>query len=248
MDMSASTFSDPAMRASLQQYYEDKKAAAVAAWKARPEMPDEVTIQTPDGQTHTAKMIPISAEQMEKALVSFDKWLEIMAEDFGRTSTSLEMAQSRIAQLEENNPSNSSTVQATFADKGTLLAYINEDGTLVTSNGAEDYLGGISETADSLGLSGQRRVDYLTRKVKEALADRYPRLDVQSYTAATSPSLRDFANQWYNNYDADAIYTDAMADAKAQLDDVTAWHTRWQNNMYDIQGYLMKLQQQQPAA
>lgn len=243
MQLTASVFSDPAMRPALQQYYEDKKAAAVEAWKAREEMPNEVKINMPDGEVKTATMIHISAEQMEKAFVSFDKWLELMAETFDTSSTNMQAAQERVAKLEENNPNNSSNVRATFSDDGALLAYINEDGTLVTSNGAEDVLGDIEKRADTLGLHGQFRIDYLVQEAQKALEKFYPDLSLQTYDSENSPSLREFANLWYFNYDADAIYNDALAEAKAHLDDVSAWHTRWQNNMYEMQSYLLKTQQ-----
>ncbi len=82
MQISASTFSDPAMRPGLEQYYEQKKAELYESLKARPALPEEIRFTTADGTEHIAKAIPISAEKMVASLVGFDKWLEFQAESF----------------------------------------------------------------------------------------------------------------------------------------------------------------------
>ena len=84
MQITASTFTDPAMRDGLQQYYEHKKADLYEALKAREDadLPKEVRIRIGEGQFETATLIPISAEKMIGALVDFDRWLEFQAESF----------------------------------------------------------------------------------------------------------------------------------------------------------------------
>lgn len=92
MQITASTFTDPAMREGLQRYYEDKKADLYEAWKAREDtdLPREVRIRTGEGQFDTATLIPISAEKMIGALVDFDRWLEFQAESFTKPMHRLE--------------------------------------------------------------------------------------------------------------------------------------------------------------
>lgn len=246
MQISASTFSDPAMRPHLQLYYENKKAVAVEAWKARENEPSgDVKIKTGDGQHHTVKMIPITAEQMEKAIVSFDKWLEFQAEFFNHPMhgpEGLQRAQERLALLEQNNPDSDSNVRATFAGKEQLFAYITSDGGLVTSNGA-DYLQKIAQKADEMGLRGQSRIDYLSREIRNVLAKQHTDLTVTIYNDVTSPTKREFADMWYVNFDVDKHYRDAMREAENHLMTINAWHQQWQKNMHEIQSFLLSLQE-----
>lgn len=257
MTISASVFTDPTMRVGLQQYYDTQKAAAVAAWKAREDQPaGDVKIPTGDGGYKTVSMIPISADQMEKAFVSFDKWLEFQA-DFadneGIGPARLARAQQRLDDLQAQSPDSSSNVRTTFSTNGKLLAYINADGSLVTSNiGAapgepsptpmETRLQAISQAADNMGLTGQRRIDYLNREVGNALGERY-RVNMTSYDAETSPTKREFGEMWYPNFDVDQVYNDALKDAQASYDEANAWYKQWQGHMNDIQSFLLSLQE-----
>ncbi|MCL6708303.1 hypothetical protein M8R20_14985 [Pseudomonas sp. R2.Fl] len=243
MQINASTLTDPALRPQLEQYYENKKAATVAAWKEREDdIPREATITLPDGRTETLTPMTITAEQIETMFVSFDKWVEFMSESLDRSSTDLARAEERLAQIEEFNPDSSSNVRATFSRDGVLYAYINADGTLVSSNGAEKYLQGLEQTADENGLTGELRADYLARETEKILSDIYPELEVGLYDEATSPTLRDFANTWYHGYDAQQIYDDALAGARDHYETVKQWHTQWQTNLYDIQSFLLNSQ------
>lgn len=243
MDVTAATFTDPAMRPQLEAYYDNKKAELLEALKARGPMPEEVKFTTSDGETHIAKALNISPEKMVNSLVSFDKWLEFQASSERLPQQSLDIAQKRLDNLTENGPDTSSHVRTTFSDKGVMLAYINDDGTFVTSNAAAPRLQALAKKADDMGLSGQSRLDYLNRAFKDALAEDHKGLQVANYTSATAPTKREFAQAWYPNYDADRQYQDTLADAKASLDDAKAWHQQWQNNMNDIRNFLLGLQQ-----
>ncbi|MBR0556565.1 hypothetical protein J5J10_12830 [Ciceribacter sp. L1K23] len=243
MQLTASMLTDPAMRSQLEAFYENKKNETLDALRQREsEFPDGfagATITMPDGETRTLGPNLFTAEMAEKSFVSFDQWISFMAERFDDTSTSLAQAQKRVADVEAMNPDNSSAVRATFSKEGTLYAYINEDGTLVTSNGTEPYLEGLEEEARRNGLSGEALVDHLAARVKAILEERFPELGVERFDAETAPTIREFAQSWYHGYDADEIYQDALADATAHLDSVKAWHEQWQANLYEIQGFLM---------
>jgi hypothetical protein len=76
MTFSTSSLTDPSIRSQLQAGYDSRKAAAVEAWDERPEQPAEVTLRLSDGSAETLTAITISAEQIEKAFVDFDTWLE----------------------------------------------------------------------------------------------------------------------------------------------------------------------------
>lgn len=245
MQMTASIFTDPMMRSQLEAYYENKKASLYEIWKAREtEASKDVTMRDPDGTLKTMTFKPVSADKMLNAMVSFDKWLEFQAESFdARGPKSLEHAQQRVAQLEAESPESSSNVLATFSSKGTLLAYINADGSLVTSNGAEAYLGGITERADAMGLTGRARVAYMKAEVGQVLAERYSGLKVAIYDVETSPTKREFGKMWYPNHDVDAIYNDAMVSAREHLDSMMAWYQQWQSGMNEIRSFLLSMQE-----
>lgn len=247
MQITASTFSDPAMRAGLQAYYENKKAVLFETLKAREaQKPQEVTIKGADGQSQTLSVIPISAEKMVGAMVDFDRWLDWQADSFdngGFGPTSLARAQEMIRSLEANGPDSPSNVRMTFASEGKILSYVNADGTLAITNDASGLILPIVEKANDLGLAGQARLDYLGREIKGALAQAYPDVKVTSYNEATSPSKRDFARMWSTGHDVDRHYDDAMRDALAHLDGAKAWHQSWQNNMNDIRSFLLGLQE-----
>jgi hypothetical protein len=242
MTFSTSSLTDPSLRSQLQSAYDSKKSAAVEAWDERPEQPAQATMTLADGSTETLTAITISADQISKAFVDFDTWLETMVQTGESTANSVADATDRLAEVEAMNPANSAGIAASFSQDGVLYAYIRDDGTLVTSNGSEDLLAGLSEEAEASGLSGEALADDLTTKVTERLAVAYPDLEVETYDSETSPTIGDFSSRWSNDFDADSVYADALADAQASLDEARGWADRWQANLYEIQGFLMQTQ------
>lgn len=242
MTFSTSSLTDPSLRSQLQSVYEAKKAAAVEGWDQRPDLPAEAKMKMPDGSVETLTVIPITADQLQRAFVDFDTWLETMVQTGEFNDTTVTHATDRLAQVEAMNPANSAEIASTFSQDGVLLAYIREDGTLVTSNGSEDVLADLREQGEASGLSGQLLADYLTTKVTEKLAEAYPYLDVETFNAESSPTIGEFASRWSRDFDADAVYAEALADAKASLDGARDWADRWQANLYEIQGILMQRQ------
>lgn len=242
MTFSTSSLTDPSLRSQLQSVYESKKAAAVEGWDERPDLPAEAKMTMPDGSVETLTVIPITAEQMQRAFVDFDTWLETMVQTGESSATSVAHAMNRLADVETLNPANSAGIASTFSDNGVLLAYIREDGTLVTSNGSEELLSGLGEDAEASGLSGELLADYLATKVTERLAEAYPYLDVETFDSETSPTIGEFSRRWSNGFDADAVYADALADAQASLDEARDWADRWRANLYEIEGILMQTQ------
>lgn len=240
MNLSTSTLNDPALRSQLQSVYESRKAAAVEAWAERPQQPAQATMTMPDGSVQTLTAITVSAEKLSTSFVDFDTWLETMVQINESSQTTLAIATDRLATVEAMNPANSAEIAATFSQDGVMLAYIREDGTLVTSNGSEKFLAGLNEDGQASGLSGELLADYLTSKVRERLAEAYPYLDVETFDSETSPTIGEFARRWSHNFDAEAIYADALADAQASLADARAWNDQSHANLYEIQGMLMQ--------
>lgn len=244
MQFDASTFSDPAMRPQLEQYYEAKKAALVASLKERGDtQPQQVSFKLPDGTEQTGTAIPMSAEFVEKALVSFDKWLEFQAESFEMFGPdSLAMAEQQMERMQANHPDSASGVRSTFSSDGTLLAYVTADGGLATSNGA-DFLQSLAQKADTLGLGGQERIDFLTKEIEKALSSKYSKLDIATYGAADSPSKREFAAMWHPDFDVDQHYAEGLAEAEAQMESAMSWHRNWERNMGEIRSFLLSMQE-----
>lgn len=246
MQISASTFSDPAMREQLQQYYENKKAALYETLKSREPLPETVSIRTGDGQVGTVKAIPISAEKMVGALVSFDKWLELQAKSFENPvmgPKGIERAQEQIDRMKANSPDSPSEVRSTFSSEGSLLAYVNADGGVMISNAAQAKLQPVLDRANSLGLAGEQRISFLNQEIGAALAETYPELKTSRYDGSNAPSKRQFAQMWYPSHDVDSHYDDAMAAARDHFDSVEAWHKQWQGNMNDVRSFLLGLQE-----
>lgn len=245
MEINASTFSDPAMRDQLQQYYEHKKAEIIAAIDARDPLPSEVKVRTRDGKTHTAQAINLTGEQVANALVSFDKWLDFQADALtnGRFSKSaVANAREQMDAVERNSPESSSFVRASFAENGVLLAYVNDDGTLVTSNGVGNSLKSVTQRADDLGLTGEQRVQYLTREIEAALSD-HDDLVTASYGQAASSSKRAFAKTWYPEFDIDQHYADTVTQAQASVQEANAWQRQQEINLNEIRNFLLSLQE-----
>ncbi|WP_142781082.1 hypothetical protein [Agrobacterium sp. T29] len=260
MQLKSSIFTNPAQRAGLEKYYDAQKSELLASLKAREADPSfqatftsELTM--PDGKTLSGKGWRITSEMAEKAMVSFDKWLEIMADTYESQETLFDMAQQRMTMLEAENPDTSSHVRTAFSAGGELLAYINEDGSLVTSNigprhgetmthtALELKLQAILQQADAMRLSGENRIDYLNREVRNALS--YERGDVAmtSYDSGASPTKREFGKAWHTTFDVDQVYADALADARASYDSTKVLHDQWQENLRKMQSFLLGLQE-----
>lgn len=252
MQISASTFSDPAMRDRLQQYYDKRKAELHESLKARDnsKVPDTISYRGADGTTKTATYKPVSADKMMGALVSFDKWLEFQAESFENPimgPDGLARAQEQLDRLETNSPESSSEVRSTFANDGALLAYINADGTAVLSQAAHGKLQPVLDKADRLNLTGQQRIDYLNQQFGAVLSEAYPELETARYDASTAPSKREFAQMWYPSHDVDQHYDEAMAAAREHYDRMNGLHQQWQDRMNEIGSFLLGLQESEPA-
>jgi len=244
MQFDASTFSDPAMRPQLEQYYEAKKAALIASLKERGDtQPQQVTFKLPDGTEQTGTAIPMNAEFVEKALVSFDKWLEFQAESFEMFGPdSLAMAEQQMDRMQANHPDSSSGVRSTFSSEGRLLAYVTADGGLATSNGA-DYLQTLAQKANDLGLAGQDRIDYLNQEIEKALSSKHPDLEIATYDATSTPTKREFAAMWHPDFDVDQHYAEGLAEAEAQMESAMSWHRNWERNMGEIRSFLLSMQE-----
>lgn len=260
MQLNSSIFTDPSQRVGLEKYYENKKTVLINSLKAREADPSfqatfssEVT--TPDGTTLSGKGWRITAEMAERAMVSFDKWLEIMADTSESREIQFDMAQQRMDMLQAESPDSSSHVRTTFAVGGQLLAYINEDGSLVTSNigprhgetvthtALELTVQAIVRQADAMRLSGESRIDYLNREVGNALSNERGDVTMTSYDSGASPTKREFGKAWHTTFDVDQVYADALADARASYDGGKVWHDQWQENLREMQTYLLGLQE-----
>ena len=260
MQLSAAIFSDPTQRAGLEKYYEKQKASTIEALKAREADPEFQTtfndeVKMPNRTTKTLNGTRMTAEMAEKSFVSFDKWAEIMADTYESQANRFEKAQQRLDMLQAESPDSSSNVRTTFSANGQLLAYINADGSLVTFNigpshddkaantALELKLQAISSQADTMGLSGQRRIDYLNREVKNALSQEMGNVSMTSYDSATSPTKREFGKMWQANFNVDQVYSDALADAQTSYKEAKAWHDQWQSNMTAMNRFLLSLQE-----
>ncbi|THV14230.1 hypothetical protein [Rhizobium rhizophilum] len=63
-----------------------------------------------------------------------------------------------------------------------------------------------------------------------------------TFDSETSPTIGEFATRWSTNFDAAAVYAEALADAQTRLDEAQDWADRWQASLYEIQGILMQAQ------
>ena len=244
MEITASILTDPTMRDELQQYYESKKAKAIESWKTREPFVGEVKMLNEDGSYETATLIPI--EKLKLSFASFDEWLNFQVESFDNSGfgpKSMEMAEKMLSHVQKETPDSSSNVRSTFSNDGVLLAYVNTDGSILTTNGSERILNPIIEKANDLGLSGQERVNYLSREAKAALSKNYKGLNVVTYNNSNIPTKREFADIWYDNFDIDQNYRDMMTQAQEQYDSVNEWFQQWQKNMNEMRDYLLTLQE-----
>jgi hypothetical protein len=252
MQLSAAIFNDPTQRANLQKYYENKKSELINTLKTREADPSfeaniSGEIKMPDGTTRAVSGNLMTAEMAEKSLVSFDKWLETTKMIYESQERMYEMAKKSLDFMEANNPDSPSGVHSTFSKDGTLLAYINNDGTMALSNGSDKYLLHLTEKANEQGLTGKARADYLHREVQAELSKHFKDIDVATYNDQTSPTKREFANMWYKDFNIDQAHNDAMMAAQAHYNDAKAWHDQMQKNMKEMQAFLLSLQEEGAA-
>ncbi|MEX2312101.1 MAG: hypothetical protein WD624_06530, partial [Rhodospirillales bacterium] len=241
----------------LGNHESDWSQRALKAREADPNFQSTIEgkIRMPDGTSQTMTGNLMTSDMAEKSFVSFDKWLELQEQVYTSSEKRLEMAQKNMDRLEQDNPDTSSNVRSTFSSGGTLLAYINADGTVAMSNlgpkhgesmthtAMERKIYDIVANADKQNLAGKNRVDYLEREIGKALSQRFKDLNTESYNDASAPSKRAFGNRWYTNFDIDQHYNDAMSEAKASYAEARAWHDQWQNNMNEMNRFLLSLQE-----
>ncbi len=245
MQITASTFADPTLRPQLEKYYESKKAALLESWKSRDDaaLPSEVKYKDSDGNYQTAHVIQMTPEKLQASLASFDDWLSVQQRIADTSTVELAHAQTMLESSQKLSPDDPSGVRTVFSSKGALQAYVNADGTAVSTNAAGKYVSRIIEAANKLGLTGQDRIDYLNTEIKSALDLHYGKTDVTTYTASNSPTRRNFANAWYKNYDIDKNYNDIKESAQQHYDSMSAWNQQWQSNLNEISSYLLRLQE-----
>jgi hypothetical protein len=214
--ISAATFSDSKMRPVLQAYYESK-------------------------QTELNEFI--NGHKVD--CISFSKWLEFSSQSFSDDDSgtlSIKAAQQNVDNVKQNSPDGSSNVKMTFSNNGNLFAYIDSNGGLVTHT-----IGGLdspelTQKADALGLSGQKRIDYLADKIKASLSSRHLDFKVSTYSDKNIPTNREFLNMWYPNRDIDVDYKNTMNAAMEMLHKAQESHNRFEQNIFEIQEFMLKSQ------
>ncbi|MEW9524415.1 hypothetical protein MRBLRH8O_002237 [Agrobacterium radiobacter] len=101
----------------------------------------------------------------------------------------------------------------------------------------------VLQQADAMRLSGQSRIDYLNREVKNVLPHERGDVTMTSYDSGASPTKREFGKAWYTTFDVDQVYTDALADARTSYDSAKVLHDQWQENLRKMQSFLLGLQE-----
>ncbi|PKR54855.1 hypothetical protein [Thalassospira marina] len=247
-DFSEDMYSDPAMQPYLEQYYEKAYAPMrerIAAMRETAQ--DPVTVTGPDGTVATE----LSADQYERMIPSYDKWLEMQQQfspfDFEQQQAAmLEHAKQSVATLEANNPDSQSDVRVVFSNGDQILGYMDKAGGVAMHSGGY-ALQSIVQKANDMGLRGQAREDYITREGTKALSKQYPQLAVSHYSDETAPTRREFSQKWYPNHDIDQNYATALSDARENLSQQQAHYDRIQANMRDMQNFLLGLMEQDAA-
>lgn len=247
-DFSEEMYSDPAMRPYLEKYYEKAYAPMrerIAAMRDSDYEP--VTVTGPDGSTATE----LSADQYERMIPGFDKWLELQQQfspfDFEQQQAAmLEHAKQSVATLEARSPDSPSDVRVVFSNGDQILGYMDEAGGVASHSGGH-ALQSVVQKANELGLRGQAREDYITREGTTALSGQYPNLTVNHYSDETAPTRREFSQKWYPNHDIDQNYATALADAREHLSQQQSQYDRMQSNMRDMQTFLLGLMEQNAA-
>ncbi|OKH88272.1 hypothetical protein [Thalassospira sp. TSL5-1] len=247
-DFSEEMYSDPAMRPYLEQYYE--KAYAPMRERIagmRKDNHEPVTFTDSNGNVATE----LSADQYEKMIPSFDKWLEVQQQfspfDFEQQQAAmLEHAKQSVATLEARNPDSQSDVRVVFSNGNQILGYMDSAGGVASHSGGY-ALQNIVQKANDMGLRGQARQDYITREGTALLSKQYPNLTVNRYTDETAPTRREFSQKWYPDHDVDQSYASALADARDNLTKQQSQYDRMQSNMRDMQNFLLGLMEQSAA-
>lgn len=234
------------MRPHLKEYYEDayeplrERIAGMKEAEANGQAPK--TITTKDGEVVTE----LSAAQYESAIPSFDKWLDMqqnfsvfdLAEQSNSVVNRVQDAYERVEQdLSPDQPSNVKTV---FSDGNKILAYINQDGSLVTHEGGS-ALQKIAKQADKLNLTGAAKTAYLQKHGAAELSHRYANLQVITYDHENIPTRREFSETWYPHHDVDAAYENALKEFKDSLEQRQAWQTQQEQNLNNFRNALLKI-------
>lgn len=246
MQITGATFTDPAFRPQLQQYYESKKAAAIESLRSRDAgaSPKEISYTDADGKTHTAVAAPVSAEKMIGALASFEQWLDISAKMYGEGGWASRLNKMPTEeQMIGPHPDSRSDVRTAFSHNGELLAYITKDGGVANIRGGDRYTDKAIQSANEKGLLGQARVDYLAREIQAAFLKKYPNLQTDNYKGSTAPTYREFAESWYDNYNIDEDYRSRVASAKEQAESFRVQQKQMQDHLREIETYLLSFQE-----
>lgn len=181
---------------------------------------------------------------------SVDKWLTIQqkvvsALDMVKQSKAmLGHAQDNLNNLTDVlNPDHSSNVRTVFSEGEQILACIDNDGVLLTHEGAH-ALHKISQQADKLNLIGEEKIAYIQKHGQAELSHRYADLQVTLYNGAEMPSRREFAEAWYPHHDVEAAYERALKTYKAILAQREVDHARHLQNLNDMRATLLQIMEQ----
>ena len=241
-------FTDPAMRPGLKEFYESRYApvreriADMKEAEANGEAPQ--TVSLPDGTTATA----FTAAQYEAIVPTFDKWLELQ-ENFSifdmldQSESCIDHARKALETYESAfSPEHPSGVRTAFSEGDQLLAYIDKDGGLVTTQEGGSALQKIAERAGDLGLSGEEKIAYIRQHVTAELSRRHPDLETTDYTDETMPTRGEFAETWYPDRDVYASYRNTVEELRQNLAQHEEWHDRQMQTLNEMRAFLIESQ------
>lgn len=245
-----SMYSNPDMRSHLKAYYDSKYDAVREGLAARKEAEANgefpTTIQTQDGKTLTA----ISAEKMEQAIPSFDKWLEMQQNivspfDFAeRAESSLERAQQHLDHMQSSlHPDQPSNVRTVFSNGSQILGYINEDGGLVTHEGG-GALRRTARQAEQQNLTGEEKIAYIQEHGSAELSTLYADFEMTEYDAETTPTRREFSEQWYPHHDVGQAYASQLEAAQNELVQQQALYEQHMKNLNEMRAFLLQVMEE----
>ncbi|MFH1804331.1 MAG: hypothetical protein ABID63_05520 [Pseudomonadota bacterium] len=239
-DFSKEMYSDPAMRPYLEQYYEKAYAPVrerIAAMRENGYT--SKTVQTENGGTAQE----ISADQYEAAIPDFDSWLESQKTWVPRlresTETALETAQRNLENQQKNHPDTQSDVRVVFSSGDQILGYLYKNGGMAMHDSGS-YLRTFSDQAEKLGLTGQARQDYIV----DAVSKRFSNVEIHRYSDQDAPTRREFSERWYPGNNVDQSYQSSLEEARANLAQRQELYRRQQNNIREMQSYLLGLMEQ----
>ena len=248
-----SMYSNPDMRSHLKAYYDSKYDAVREGLAARKEAEANgefpTTIQTRDGKTLTA----ISAEKMEQAIPSFDKWLEVQQNivspfDFAEQAESgLERAQQHLDHMQSSlHPDQPSNVRTVFSHGSQILGYINEDGGLVTHEGGS-ALRRAARQAEQLNLTGEEKIAYIQEHGSAELSTLYADFEMTEYDEETTPTRREFSEQWYPHHDVGQAYASQLEAAQNELVEQQALYEQHLKNLNEMRAFLLQVMEESPS-